>query len=137
MREHRIALAALVRGGAVLLCHRRPDRDWFPDVWDLVGGHLEVGETPREAIVRECREELGIEVRSLREWPIPIEAPEVEAWGFVVSAWAGEPVNLAPEEHDAIGWFTSDLLIGLDLADDTYLAALTDLLSGPAPGQRH
>ena len=32
----------------------------FPDHWDLIGGHVEEGETPEEALVREVKEELDI-----------------------------------------------------------------------------
>jgi len=32
----------------------------FPDYWDLIGGHVEEGETPEEALVREIKEELDI-----------------------------------------------------------------------------
>jgi 8-oxo-dGTP diphosphatase len=35
----------------------------FPDYWDLIGGHVEEGETPEEALVREVREELDIELK--------------------------------------------------------------------------
>jgi 8-oxo-dGTP diphosphatase len=35
----------------------------FPDHWDLIGGHVEDGETPDEALVREVKEELGIELK--------------------------------------------------------------------------
>lgn len=37
----------------------------FPNHWDFFGGHLEDGETPEQALVREVKEELGIE---LAEW---------------------------------------------------------------------
>lgn len=43
--------------GDVLLCHRRD-----LDVWNLPGGALEGGELPDEAVVREVREETGLEV---------------------------------------------------------------------------
>lgn len=32
----------------------------FPGYWDLIGGHVEEGETPEQALVREFREELGL-----------------------------------------------------------------------------
>jgi 8-oxo-dGTP diphosphatase len=37
----------------------------FPNHWDFIGGHLEDGETPEQALVREVREEIGVE---LTEW---------------------------------------------------------------------
>lgn len=36
----------------------------FPNYWDFFGGHVEVGETPEQALVREVKEELGIELVS-------------------------------------------------------------------------
>jgi len=36
----------------------------FPNYWDFFGGHVEVGETPEQALVREVNEELGIELVS-------------------------------------------------------------------------
>ena len=38
----------------------------FPRHWDLFGGHLDEGETPEEALVREVEEELGIELTSFQ-----------------------------------------------------------------------
>ena len=35
----------------------------FPDHWDLIGGHVEEGETPEQALVREVKEELDIELK--------------------------------------------------------------------------
>jgi 8-oxo-dGTP diphosphatase len=35
----------------------------FPDHWDLIGGHVEEGETPERALVREVKEELGIDLK--------------------------------------------------------------------------
>lgn len=35
----------------------------FPDHWDLIGGHVEVGETPEEALIREVKEELDIDLK--------------------------------------------------------------------------
>lgn len=35
----------------------------FPNHWDLIGGHVEVGETPEQALVREFKEELDLDLK--------------------------------------------------------------------------
>jgi 8-oxo-dGTP diphosphatase len=35
----------------------------FPDHWDLIGGHVEAGETPEEALIREVKEELNFDLK--------------------------------------------------------------------------
>jgi len=56
------SVAALVRDGLMLLAHRHPSRRRYPDCWDLVGGHVESGELPFQAVSRECVEKLGVHV---------------------------------------------------------------------------
>lgn len=126
-----IAVAALVRDQRVLLGHRHPGRRWYPDCWDLVGGHIEAGESPEEALIRECAEELGISVLALRPIPMAFTDPGIEMHAFAVERWAGEPVNAAPEEHDQIGWFDAAELHHLKLADP---ASLPDILAVLAAG---
>ena len=38
----------------------------FPNHWDLFGGHVELGETPEEALVREVEEELGYNLKDYK-----------------------------------------------------------------------
>lgn len=38
----------------------------FPDHWDLIGGHVEEGETPEQALVREVKEELGMDLKDYK-----------------------------------------------------------------------
>lgn len=124
----RIAAAALVRDGSVLLGHRHPQRRWYPDCWDLVGGHVETGETPAEAVVRECLEELGITIHDPAPVRITIDDPTLDMHAFLVTGWSGEPANLAPDEHDALGWFTASELSDLSLAHPALLPLLLGLL---------
>lgn len=121
---HRVAAAALVRDGQVLLCHRRADRAWYPDAWDLPGGHVEDGESPHDTLVRECREELGVTVRAATPAPVRTDDPDLDLAAFVVTAWDGEPANRAPEEHDRLGWFDARACAALPLADPRLLPLL-------------
>lgn len=118
-QHHNIVAAAIVRNGAVLLCHRHPDREWYPNVWDVPGGHIDDGESPMDALVREIREELGIEIDRASAVSVIQHSPkknlDIEIWA--VSGWTGEIVNAEPAEHDAIGWFTVPEIDGLELAD--------------------
>ena len=110
LRRERVArcvAGAMVSHGRVLLVRRSPDARYYPDVWDLFGRHVEAGESLEEALRREAREELGVEVESFHSLGTvydPVEPAEVTV--FVVVAWRGEPVNAAPDEHSEMGWFS-------------------------------
>ena len=123
-----IAVVVLLREGRVLLCHRTAQRAWYPDCWDVAGGHVEPGESPRDAARRECHEELGITVTDLVAVDCPLADPNVEVHAFTARTWEGEITNQAPEEHDALRWCTAEELADLRLADPAYESWLTALL---------
>ncbi|NNE19894.1 MAG: 8-oxo-dGTP diphosphatase MutT [Myxococcales bacterium] len=56
-----VAAAVVIREGRVLLT-RRAKGQHLAGMWEFPGGKLEDGESPEEALVRECREECGIDV---------------------------------------------------------------------------
>jgi 8-oxo-dGTP diphosphatase len=125
-----IVTAFLRDGNRVLLCHRSAQRLRYPDVWDLPGGHVEPGELPGASLVRELREELGIDIAPPMGPPmheIHADAFDMQIW--LIEAWTGTPTNVAPDEHDAIAWFARDDLAGLRLAHDSYLAMFTETLA--------
>jgi 8-oxo-dGTP diphosphatase len=62
-----IAQILLFDGEGKLLIYLRDDKPEipFPNRWDFFGGHVEAGETPEQALVRELEEELGV---ALQRW---------------------------------------------------------------------
>lgn len=121
---HRVAAGLLVADGRVLLGHRHPERQNYPDCWDAVGGHIETGESPEQALVRECHEEIGVVVTRAR-LALTTRIDDLELHAFVIDGWHGTPTNLAPDEHDDLRWFGPDELPGLRLAHP----ALGDLVA--------
>lgn len=120
---HYVTCGMLVRAGQVFLVHRSPSKARYPNVWDFPGGHLEPGENSRQALVRELREELGIEITPPVGNPL-LTRQDAEIFQEIwrVEAWEGEIFNAAPDEHDALGWFSLDEAISMDLANDGYRA---------------
>ncbi len=56
-----VAAAVVLRDGCVLLT-RRAKGQHLAGMWEFPGGKLEPGESPEETLVRECREECGIDI---------------------------------------------------------------------------
>ena len=129
-----VVVGVLRDGDRVLLGHRSPERAWYPNVWDLPGGHVEAGETPVAALVRELREELGIEAARPGSAPLAvIGLGDVVLWAWLVETWDGEVRNAAPDEHDALAWVSAGELAGLALAHPVYLRLLTEVLGESTP----
>ncbi|MDO5663125.1 MAG: NUDIX domain-containing protein, partial [Brachybacterium sp.] len=116
-----MAGGVIVSEGRVLLGLRNPERASFPNVWDVPGGHVEPGESPREALRRELREELGIEAVLEHPWHRLVdEELGIELALWCIRAWSGELSNRAPEEHRQLAWCTADDLRSLRLAHPAY-----------------
>lgn len=104
--------AAIIRDGAVLAAQRAEPAS-MRGGWEFPGGKVDPGETEEAALVRECREELGVEVRPLRrldrEVPFP---PRPEGPPAVLRLWTAELVSGEPRllEHLALRWLTPDTL---------------------------
>lgn len=129
-RFHHVVAAILVDADKILFVHRSPTRDWAPDTWDVPGGHIEAGESQAEAMRREVREELGVEVatRSLARFA-QLRGPNWEVAYFRIEAWSGALSNAAPHEHTELRWLTLVEVSGLQLADPAVLPILNEALA--------
>ena len=98
----------LVRDDRILLARRAADRDFYPGVWDVIGGHCEGDEAPVDTLARELVEEIGVRPRAFERIavlaePHPAEHGEAQYHIFVVTAWGdGEP-RLRGSEHTDLG----------------------------------
>ena len=97
-------VAALIwNGGRFMIC-QRPAHKSNALLWEFVGGKLEKGETKQEALIRECREELGITVAVGEEFfDVVHQYPDilVHLTIFNASIAEGTPMLL---EHNDLKW---------------------------------
>jgi len=99
-----VSAAVLQRNdGTFLLAQRPPDKIWA-GYWEFPGGKVELGETPRYALMRELREELGIQAETVYPWLIRVFTyphATVQLNFFRVTAWSGE---MHPHEGQQFSW---------------------------------
>ncbi len=104
--------AAIVRDGR-LLAARRSAPPELAGGWELPGGKVEPDESEPEALARECREELGVEVapgaRVPGEWVL---RPGLVLRVYLAELVAGEPAPL--EDHDELRWLDAGELLDVD-----------------------
>ncbi len=97
-------VAALLRRGEKFLICRRPAYKARGLLWEFVGGKIEAGESAEQALCRECREELGVEVRADRPFAeVTHVYPDIIVHLRVFEAHieSGEP---RPLEHAELRW---------------------------------
>lgn len=117
MTERIVVGAALVDGGR-LLAARRSAPEELAGRWELPGGKVEPGEAPEAALVRELREELGVDAEVIERVP--------GAWllkpPYVLHVWTarllpGTPDPKPLQDHDALRWLSAGELWDVDWLD--------------------
>lgn len=127
-RKKTEVVAALIRrDGAFLIC-QRPAHKQRGLLWEFVGGKVEQGETKEQALIRECREELGITVNVgpvFAELNHSYPDLEVHLTLFCASVAEGTPQRL---EHNDMRWIRAEEIPEYDFcpADAEILAMLME-----------
>lgn len=126
-----VVAAAIVVDGRLLLAQRtRPPE--LAGQWELPGGKVEPGETPAEALAREIREELAVEVVGAQR--IGVDVPLRD--GLVLRAYLTSLVSGTPSalDHAALKWVDARELrkVNLVAADRLWLPDLIATLREPS-----
>ena len=107
--KHLVSYFVLVDHDHVLLVDHKNAQLWLPS-----GGHVEAGEHPRATVVRELREELGLELSAITEAPLMLTISEtvgitaghtdVSLW-YVVNADRRLALEFDADEFHSVQWF--------------------------------
>ncbi|TCO73477.1 8-oxo-dGTP diphosphatase MutT [Rhodovulum euryhalinum] len=101
-----VAAVALVDADGRVLLAQRPQGKAMAGLWEFPGGKVEPGETPEAALMRELKEELGIDTWSSCLAPLTFASHGYEDFHllmplFVCRKWQGQPHG---HEGQALAW---------------------------------
>ena len=118
----KIAAIILENDKGEFLLALRDNKSWipFPNHWDLIGGHVADGETPMQALIREYREEIGLELKDFtffKEY-VCLEGDAFENTKYIYSG----KINLPAEEitlfeGQYVKYFTKEEIQGVRFAN--------------------
>jgi 8-oxo-dGTP diphosphatase len=127
-----VVAVALVDADDRVLIAQRPEGKQMAGLWEFPGGKLEAGERPEDALIRELREELGIEVKPACLAPLTFASHAYVDFHllmplFVCRRWEG---FVQSREGQSLKWVTAKALRDYPMppADAPLIPHLVDLL---------
>ncbi len=106
-----------LRRGSEILLARRCNTHYQDGNYQVPAGHVDAGELPTEALIREAKEEIGIDIkRSDIRFVHASFRPKHDHTGdrvdyfFEVTTWSGEIINAEPQKCDDLKWCELDTL---------------------------
>lgn len=127
-----VVAAALVDADHRVLIAKRPEGKAMAGLWEFPGGKVEPDERPEEALLRELREELGIETKTACLAPLTFASHGYEDFHllmplYVIRRWQGSP---QAHEGQELAWVRPNRLRQYPMpeADEPLIAPLIDLL---------
>lgn len=126
-----VAVALVDVDGRVLIA-KRPLGKKMAGLWEFPGGKVDIGETPEQALIRELKEELGIDTRQSCLAPLTFASHAYDDMHLLMPlyacrVWQGDPV---PKEGQELAWVRPVRMKDYPMppADVPLIAMLRDLL---------
>jgi 8-oxo-dGTP diphosphatase len=126
-----VAVALVDTDGRVLIAQRPPGKS-LAGLWEFPGGKVDPGETPEAALIRELREELGVDTQESCLAPFTFASHRYERFHllmplYLCRRWQGTP---QPREGQALAWVAPAKLRDYPMppADKPLVAMLRDAL---------
>ena len=127
-----VVAVALVDDDNRVMIAQRPEGKSMAGLWEFPGGKVEPGEIPEQALIRELKEELSIDVTAACLAPFTFASHTYEKFHllmplYVCRRWSGTP---RPQEGQTLKWVRANALKNYDMppADIPLVAMLQDLL---------
>lgn len=104
---HQLVVGAVVAHDGKVLLLQRPADDFMGGIWELPSGKVDPGEALDQALIREVKEETGLDIASIRKYLGEFDyqsgsGRKSRQFNFTVDVVDPEPVELT--EHDAYTW---------------------------------
>ncbi|WP_018183442.1 8-oxo-dGTP diphosphatase MutT [Kaistia granuli] len=132
MKTLLVVACALVDVDNRILIAQRPEGKSLAGLWEFPGGKVDAGETPEAALIRELREELGVETKTACLAPLTFASHTYDDFHllmplYVCRRWTGFPRSL---EGQALKWVRAKQLRDYPMppADEPLIAPLIELL---------
>jgi 8-oxo-dGTP diphosphatase len=126
-----VAVALIDADGRVLLA-QRPEGKAMAGLWEFPGGKVQPGEPPEAALIRELKEELGIDVAEACLAPLTFASHRYESFHLLMPLYVCRRWNgiVAAQEGQALAWVRPQKLdqYAMPPADKPLVAMLRDLL---------
>jgi 8-oxo-dGTP diphosphatase len=127
-----VVACALVDADGRVLIAQRPEGKQLAGLWEFPGGKVEKGETPEECLIRELREELGIETQVACLAPLTFASHSYDDFHLLMPLYVCRRFSGIPEprETQALKWVKPNRLRDYPMppADAPLIPFLIDLL---------
>lgn len=126
-----VACALINEYGKVLINERPVGKD-YAGYWEFPGGKVDEGETPEEAIIRELKEEINIDVTGSCLAPLSFTEKQYDNYYVVVLLYVCRRWNgyIMPMERQELAWVNPKEIDNFNLlpADKSFFASLRELI---------